>query len=333
LQLLSAQREKLVSLGTLAAGLSHELNNPAAAAQRSAQKLGETLDEFGAHAASMVKQAIFKQLDSENDPFQPLLAAMQLQGVALDPLSQSTCEDELADWLEEQGIDQPWEAAATLVSVGYTRDLLVEFASTLAPEHVGNFLAWLAKDVELRLLAHELGESTSRISQLVGAVKAYSYMDQAVEKTEVDLHAGLDNTLLILKHKLKSKNIQVIKDYSDRIGSICAYGSELNQVWTNLIDNAIDALPEGGTITIKTYPDDKDAGMISLEISDNGPGIPEELQAKIFDPFFTTKAVGQGAGLGLEIAQRIIVNQHKGTINLESQPGETTFKICLPANI
>jgi signal transduction histidine kinase len=157
-------------------------------------------------------------------------------------------------------------------------------------------------------------------------------MDQAVDKSEVDLHAGLDNTLLILKHNLKAKNIKVVKEYSDQIGAICAYGSELNQVWTNLIDNALYALPEGGEITIKTYPDEKDPGMITVEISDNGPGIPQELQTKIFDPFFTTKAVGQGTGLGLEIVQRIVVNQHKGAINLDSKPGETTFKVCLPVN-
>lgn len=333
LQLLSAQREKLVSLGTLAAGLAHELNNPAAAARRSSQKLVETLDEFGDHSAGMLKWVVFKTVEGEEDPFEPLVGAMELQGVSLDPLSQSEREDELADWLEELGVPEPWEAAATLVSVGYTRDFLEGFAEAVKPEQIANLPIWLAKDIEMRLLARELAESTTRISDLIGAMKAYSYMDQAVDKSEVDLHAGLDNTLLILKHKLKAKNIQVVKDYSDQVGRICAYGSELNQIWTNLIDNAIYALPEDGVITIKTYPDAKDPGMVTVEISDNGPGIPEELQTKIFDPFFTTKGVGQGIGLGLEIVQRIVVNQHQGTINLDTEPGKTTFKVCLPVNL
>jgi len=333
LQLLSTQREKLVSLGTLAAGLAHELNNPAAAANRAAQNLVKTVEEFGSHSSGMLKWVTFKELQNDQDPFLPLIEKMQLIGLDLDTLTQGEREDELTDWLEQYEIAEPWNLAATLVSVGYTREILEQFAETLLPEHIPNVLIWLAKDIEMRLLANELVESTGRISALVQAMKSYSYVDQAVAKTRVDLHAGIDNTLIILSHKLKVKNIQVVKVYDKNLEPITAFGGELNQVWTNLLDNAIDALPKGGAITIKSYQDDNDPNMVSVEVIDNGPGIPEDIQDKIFDPFFTTKAVGEGTGLGLEVVYRIVVDQHHGTVHLFSEPGQTRFKVCLPKEL
>lgn len=329
LQSLSSQREKLVSLGTLAAGLAHELNNPASAAKRSAQNLVKTLGAFGSHSSQLLKPILFKVEDPGHNPFGPLMATIRVEGVDLDTVTQSDLEDELADWLDELDIPEPWNMAEILVSVGFTREALETFAEQLHPEHVQGFILWLAYDVEMRRLGYELVESTGRISGLITAMKSYSYMDQAHTKEKVDIHQGLDTTLTILNHKRKAKRIEIVKEYS-HIKPIEAVGSELNQVWTNLLDNAIDAVPENGKITIKTYYDPIDPNMVSIEINDNGPGIPPEAQQRIFDPFFTTKGVGQGTGLGLEIAHRIVVNRHSGSINIDSKPGTTTFKICLP---
>lgn len=183
----------------------------------------------------------------------------------------------------------------------------------MVPEHIANGLNWLYKDVEMGLLSNELRQSTTRISELVTAMKSYSYMDQVLEKSKVDLHQGIDNTVLILGHKLKKRKIKLVKEYGEDIPKISAYGSELNQVWTNLIDNAIDVLPNEGTITIRTYLEQNDQDTVAVEVIDNGPGIPKEIQHRIFEPFFTTKRVGEGTGLGLEISNRIVVNQHHET--------------------
>jgi signal transduction histidine kinase len=328
---LSSQREKLVSLGTMAAGLAHELNNPASAARRSAQNLVKTLGAFDSHSSQLLKSIMFKADDPGENPFEPLMATVQLQGNDLDPMTRSDYEDDLADWLEALDIPEPWNIAESLVSAGFTRDTLTDFADLIWPEHVPGFAIWLAYDVEMLQLAHGLVESTGRISDLVIAMKSYSYMDQALTKQPTDLHQGLDSTLTILNYKLKAKQISVNREYGD-VTPIPANGGELNQVWTNLLDNAIDALPEGGEITLKTYIDPVDPDMVSVEVTDNGPGIPEEIRPRIFDPFFTTKGVGQGTGLGLEISQRIVVNRHNGLLNVFSEPGKTTFKICLPKN-
>lgn len=330
LQLLSSQREKLVSLGTMAAGLAHELNNPAAAAKRSAQEMGETLDHFNRSSTKILAPAMFKEVPDVEFPFQPMRDVIGNHTDDLDPIEQAEREDDLADWIEEIGGDEPWDAAATLVSVGFTREWLEDFAEQLRPDQVVNSINWLAKDVEMRALSGELIESTARISDLVSAMKSYSYMDQAVTKQPTDLHEGLDNTLVILNHKFKKKAIHVVKEYSEEIPQIPAYGGELNQVWTNLLDNAIDAVGEDGTITVCTQLDDDDPNMIVAKIIDDGHGIPADVQAKIFDPFFTTKGVGQGTGLGLEISHRIVVNRHGGYINVQSQPGHTAFRVCLP---
>ncbi len=328
---LSYQREKLASLGTMAAGLAHELNNPASAAKRTAERLGEVLHAFNRHSTEMLKWAMFKaHVDKAGFPFQPLVDIMQIDGISMDPLQKADLEDDLADWLEQHGLEDPWDAAATLVSVGFTRESLLDFFHRLVPEHVANALNWLHKDVEMRLLSAELMRSTARISELITAMKSYTYMDKAVDKIKLDLHDGIDNTLVILNHKLKRKRISVEKEYDRSLPMINAYGSELNQVWTNLIDNAVYAVSTGGTIRLQTYCSPTDPDKVIVDVSDDGVGIPDEIADRIFDPFFTTKAPGEGTGLGLEISYRIIVNQHGGSINIFSDNGMTTCRVSLP---
>jgi signal transduction histidine kinase len=334
---LSYQREKLISLGTMAAGLAHELNNPASAARRASQRLRETLDAFDQHSSSMLKACIFKpEVDISGYPFQPILDRRQLDGVGTDALTRADQEDELAEWLEARGFDDPYEMASTFVEVGYDQPLLAGFSEKLLPEQVNNFLLWVHKEMEMLRLANDLQESTSRLQTLVTAVKEYSYMDQGSHHQPVDLHKSLDNTLLVLNHKSKHKSIKFVKEYGPDVPPIDAYGGELNQVWTNLIDNAIDAVPEqGGKITIRTYVDDycKSTPMVTVEIRDNGSGIPPHIRNRIFEPFFTTKEPGKGTGIGLEISHRIVVGQHKGVIEVESEPGDTKFSVYLPIHL
>jgi len=326
---LSEQQERLVSLGTMAAGLAHELNNPASAAKRAAQTLVETLQQFDEHSSKLLSEVMFREPpEGEGDPFQPIYDAMTLESPTKSALERSELGDALADWLTEQGVPRAWEVADTLLSAGLTRDVLEPFAQKLAPDKVRDFLAWTARDVEMRLLARDLTESTRRIAELVLAMKAYSHLDQAQEKRPTDLHEGRDTTLTILKHKLKKKGVRVLKAYGD-LPLVPAFGGELNQVWTNLLDNAIYAVPEGGTIGLRTSLDSSGA-YACVEIADDGPGIPEELQHRIFEPFFTTKGVGEGTGLGLDISQRIVSRRHGGSIRVASKQGETRFTVRLP---
>ncbi len=326
---LGEQRERLVSLGTMAAGLAHELNNPASAAKRAAQTLEKTLQAFDEHSSSVLKEVFFEAplKASADDPFAPIYEAMTLEGPE-NTLERGDLEDDLADWLESHDINEPWEAAATLVAGGLSREVIEPLAQKMVPERVRNFLEWVPKDVEMRLLARELLESTKRISDLVGAMKAYSYMDKGVERKPLDLAKGIDDTLTILNHKIKGKDLTIVKDYAD-LPLVPAYGGELNQVWTNLLDNAVYAAPEGSTLTVRTRLDTH-GNAACVEVIDHGPGILEEVQHRIFEPFFTTKGVGEGTGLGLDIAHRIVTKRHLGTLRVSSKPGETRFEVRLP---
>jgi signal transduction histidine kinase len=321
----SQQREKLASLGTMAAGLAHELNNPAAAARRAAAHLRETTDKA---------QALLCELSEilKDDQWHHLAVAAQdaterlARAPALDHIERSDRADKLATWLQARQVATPWDLAPTFVSADVDIPWLEELVSQLPVESHADALGWLESRLNLRLLLSQVEQSTGRISELVKAMKSYSYMGQSPMQ-EVDIHEGIESTLLMLGHKLKNVTVNRVFDHS--IARIMTYGSELNQVWTNLIDNAIDAVNGTGKICISTCQEDD---QLVVEIVDNGSGIAPDVQSHLFEPFFTTKAVGSGTGLGLIISNRIIADRHGGEIEFESKPGETRFKVRLPVH-
>jgi len=319
----SQQREKLVSLGTMAAGLAHELNNPAAAARRAAAHLQETSDRVQSLLCNLSQSLTSEQ-------WQPLLDIAQAisndvaQAPALDHLARSDLQDALARWLDEQGVAAAWEMAPTFVAAGLEPVRLGTLLERLPAASRVDALGWLESRLNLKSLVGQVEQSTARIAELVKAVKSYSYMDQSPMQ-DVDIHEGIESTLTMLGHKLKS--VTVVRAFDRSLPRIPAYGSELNQVWTNLIDNAIDAVNGVGKICIGTY---REEDQVIVEIVDEGSGIPVEIQPRIFEPFFTTKSVGRGTGLGLIISHRIVANRHGGEIEFESRPGETRFKVRLP---
>ena len=316
------QQEKMAALGKLAAGLAHELNNPAAAARRSAATLRNTLTDWQIHTLHLAGLGLTTaQLDHLLGLLQTLQTRSGTAVPPLSPLEQSDREMAMDLWLSTQGVENSWEFAPTYVAAGVTiadLETLVAAVGVLPP-----LLTWLCEWLTAQGLLAELEQSTGRIAELVSAIKSYTYMDQGAWQT-VDLHRDLENTLLVLKHKLK--NVTVVRHYGEGVPSILARGGELNQVWTNLIDNAIDAMNAGGTLTLLTRFEN---AFVMVEITDNGPGIPAHVLPRIFEPFFTTKGVGQGTGLGLDISYRI-VQQHHGTIEVHSKPGETRFIVRLP---
>jgi signal transduction histidine kinase len=318
-------RERLASLGTMAAGLAHELNNPAAAARRAAAQLTEALDAIGSALTSFVEAGIEREDAERLLRLQQQAVAQAAAASALDTLDAADAEDELLAQMEALKVAEPWRLAEPLASAGVDREWLDRVAELAGPATTAA-LRWVAATLTAGRLSSELCESTLRMSTLVGAVKSYAYMDRG-DLVEVDLHEGLETTLTVLGHKLKHSNIAVVRDYDRSLPKLTVRGSELNQVWTNLLDNAIEALGEQGTITIATHVE---GDCAVVEISDDGPGIPEGVAARIFDPFFTTKEVGQGTGLGLATARRIVVDRHDGSLTLDSHPGHTTFCVRLP---
>jgi signal transduction histidine kinase len=322
----SEQHAKLISLGTMAAGLAHELNNPATAVGRSAKEAREAFRESSSRAVKLgelemspAERALVAGLPAE-------LAERAEDAPILDPLERSDKEDDVARWLEDHGVEEAWELSPTLVGAGLDTDWLEELADHLSDEGaLGDVLAWLASEVSGDGLLREIQQASARISELVGAVKSSSHMDKASQQ-EADVHEGLDNTLVLLGHKLKKGNVRVTREYEEDLPRVCAHGSELNQVWTNLIDNAIDAVHGDGNVKIRTAREDD---RVLVEISDDGPGIPEGIRDRIFEPFFTTKDVGKGTGLGLDISYRV-VEKLGGDIRFSSEPGDTRFQVRLP---
>ena len=324
------QQEKLAALGKLSAGLAHELNNPAAAAGRAAGRLREALRERDDRAL-----ALGRQLDAEQAAALAELAgeavARAASVQALDPLARSDREEALAAWLEDRGVADAADLAATLADADLDMADLERVAERLRDASVPDALAWLGATVALGDLALQIEHSVARISDLVGAVKGYSYMDRAAVPQETDLREGLENTLKILAYRLRG--VAVERRYDPDLPRVLAVGSDLNQVWTNLLDNAIDAVeaaPAGqGRIVIRTAREDD--GVV-VEIADNGVGIPPAIQGRIFEPFFTTKGVGEGTGLGLDSSYRIVVRQHRGDIGVTSEPGDTRVRVWLPTS-
>ena len=318
------QHEKLASLGKLSAGLAHELNNPAAAAQRAAEQMGATTQAVQDLALSIGQALTIEQLQWLTQESQTIPAS-RVAFLSMDTLRQSELEEAIVDWLDDHEIENGWELAHNLVVAGFDPKKLDALASTfdLTALHVA--LRWLDAVASANELLGEIEQSTKRISELVKAIKEYSYMDQAPQQ-EIDVSDGLESTLTILAYKLKN-GVQITRNYAKGIPRISAFGSELNQVWTNIIDNAIDAMKGQGKLQVHTKQEGR---YVVVEIIDNGPGIPADIQSRIFEPFFTTKEVGEGTGLGLDIVYRIVVNRHRGDIHVTSVPGNTCFRICLP---
>jgi signal transduction histidine kinase len=319
------QRDKLTALGKLSAGLAHELNNPAAAARRAADELLGALEELRAADLRLCRHRLSPEQRAAVAEFEQVAVARAASAKALNSLERSDREEELSAWLEGRGVGGGWGVAPSLVEAGIGLAGLEALKERVGDSAFADVLARVGAQLSVARLAADIKASAGRISELVLAVKEYSYMDQAPLQ-EVDLHKGLDNTLLILKHKLKKKKIEVVRDYAPDLPRVTAFGSELNQVWTNLIDNAADALAEGGTLRVRTKREPLD---VLVEIRDDGAGVPEDVKARIFEPFFTTKPVGEGTGLGLDAVLRI-VRKHRGNVRFESKPGDTCFQVRLP---
>lgn len=319
------QQEKMAALGTMSAGLAHELNNPAAAAQRSAAELSKTLPKLQVLTHQIESLAFQKNQTEWLDQFMQESSRRFASPQKLDALEKIELVDQLQSWLEANKVESAWEFAPAMVAFGWNIAEVEKLKGSVLFESA---IQWLGIGCMAVGLVAEVQHASERLSQIVQAMKSYTYLDQA-PLLEVDVHDGLENTLVIMQHKLK-RGVTIKREYSPNLPHIEAYASELNQVWTNIIDNAIDAMNGKGELMLKTYAQDN---HIVVEIADTGPGIPEEILSRIFDPFFTTKAPGKGTGLGLHISHDIIANRHRGVLTVDSKPGETKFKAMLPTKI
>jgi signal transduction histidine kinase len=326
-----SERERLLALGKLSAGLTHELNNPAAAAGRAADALRDKVAgmraKLGMIADGKIAGPALQKLVMAQDEFVKKVR----NAPDLSPLEASDREDEISDWLDDEGISGGWDLAPVFVNGGLEVSDLEAVKLASEPEVLEGAIRWLSYTVETESLLREITDATARISDLVMAAKQYSQMDRAPYRI-VDLHEGLDATLVMFGRKFTDESgIRMVKDYDRSIPAVPAYPAELNQVWTNIIDNAIDAMRESGdgtgTLTVRTA---RDGDRVLVEIGDTGPGIAPEVRQRIFEPFFTTKPVGKGTGLGLDVSYRVIVSRHHGDIKVLSEPGNTRFQVRLP---
>jgi signal transduction histidine kinase len=320
-----SERQRLAALGALSAGLMHELNNPAAAASRATgalrQRVAGMRHKLGMLAVGKVPPDRLNALvELQEDVIEraakaPTLTAMQ----AADR------EDELGDWMEQRHVTGAWDIAPVFAQGGLDVDCLEEIEAKVDPGLLDQAVHWIGYALETEQLMSDIEDATGRVSSLVAAAKQYSQMDRAAHQW-IDVHSGVDSTLIMLNHKI-GNGVKVVKDYDRTLPQVPAHPAELNQVWTNLIDNAVQAMNGVGTLTIRTYREDD---HVVVSVGDTGPGVPEELRKRVFEPFFTTKPVGEGTGLGLDISYRIVVNGHGGDIVLRSQPGDTRFLVRLP---
>ena len=324
---LRQQNEKLAALGKLSAGLAHELNNPASAIVRSAQELQKHLQLLPEGFKAVIK---IKMEDEQVDQVNKMMFKKLEDGFD-DDLSLSEkmeLEDELLDWLEDNEIEDADEIAENLVEFGFKEEDLEMVLENTGPEYFPPVINWINNNLTTEKMVKEIAEASTRIADLIGSVKSYTHMDQSLDRQPVNLHHGIRNTLRMLQFKIRKSQIKVIEAFDPNLGEILGFPGELNQVWTNLIDNAIDAMEgtEDQTLELRTQ---LDKGQAVVSIIDSGAGMSEEVKTKIFDPFFTTKEVGKGTGLGLDVVTKII-DQHNGRIEVESAPGRTEFRLMLP---
>lgn len=319
--------DKMMSLGKLSAGLAHELNNPSAAVVRSAQELKKHLSNIPQKFKSVIRiQTTDKVVDMVNDILFSKIASADTVPLSLS--ERTAREDEILEWLDENNIEEGYVMSETFAEFNFTPGDFDHLKQNLRPEDHTAVVNWLYQMLTTERLVNEIEEASGRINKLVTSIKGYTHMDQAPEKERADLHQGIRNTLTMLHHKIRKNQVNVIEDYQADLPAPLIYVSAMNQVWTNIIDNALDAM-EGRENSVLQIRTERDREFVLVHIVDNGPGIPAEIQDKIFDSFFTTKPVGKGTGLGLEMVRQII-HQHAGKVDVTSSPGHTLFRVCIP---
>ena len=319
--------EKLMALGKMSAGLAHELNNPASAMVRSSQELHKHLVQTPERFKSVVTMRVTPESVDEVNKVLFDRIGQAKEGEELSLLEREERTDELSDWLEDHGVQELDRIVDTFVDYNFEIEHFEAIAAAIPAEAVEPLLWWIETNLTTETLVNEIQTASGRIAELVKSIKTYSHMDQDPSLEMVDVHEGIKSTVTMLYHMIKKKNITVCKDLAHDLPRVKALAGELNQVWTNLISNAVDALPEqGGDLTIRTF---QERDCVCVEIDDNGPGIPEDIQGRVFEPFFTTKGIGEGTGMGLDIVRRVI-DHHNGSVKVESRPGRTVFRVCFP---